>query len=169
MANPFQCFFTYAFAEIILLCTIAAMQKRLAAHVGRKRRVVCDSQPLKGVRVLVAEDEPLLALDIACALKDAGATVVGPALRVERALELAVAERLSCGILDVNLRNALVFPVADALRQKGVGIVFYTSEGDSDGLRREWPFAQVLSKPARAGALVSAISTACCCALSNLA
>ena len=57
--------------------------------------------PLQGTKVLVAEDDPILAFDIMRELMEAGADVVGPALSVARALELAEQENLSCGVLDV--------------------------------------------------------------------
>lgn len=117
-------------------------------------------RPLRGARILVVDDEPLLAFDMARVLKEAGAAVVGPAMCLERALEL-VREPLSCGILDVRLRDRLVFPAAEELSQKGAGIVFYTGHPDPEGLKKEWPHAQVLFKPAPLKLLISAVQAAC--------
>jgi hypothetical protein len=111
---------------------------------------------------LVAEDDPLLAFDIMGVLMRAGAAIVGPALCVERALELAIAEQLSCGVLDVRLRDGLVFPAAHVLRDRGAGIVFYTGQSNPGGIKREWPDAEVLIKPAPVRLLIPAIVTACC-------
>jgi DNA-binding response OmpR family regulator len=119
-------------------------------------------KPLRGARVLVAEDEPILAFDITRTLMNAGATVIGPALSVERALELALAARLTCGVLDVRLRDGLVFPAAHVLRRKGAGIVFHTGQSDPEALKREWPEAEVLLKPAPLRLLIPAIRAACC-------
>jgi len=92
---------------------------------------------------------------------EAGAAIIGPAFCLERALELALAERVSCGVLDVRLRDGLVFPAAKVLRRKGAGIVFYTGQIHRE-LKREWPGAEVLLKPAPLGSLIPAINAACC-------
>jgi DNA-binding response OmpR family regulator len=128
---------------------------------------VSKAQPLEGARVLVAEDEPFLALDIVRMLMKAGATVIGPALSAERALELAIRENLSCGVLDVALRDGLVFPAARALRNKGARIVFHTGQADPASLKRDWPDAQVLVKPCPLRLVVPAVYAACSCPVTD--
>jgi DNA-binding response OmpR family regulator len=118
-------------------------------------------KPLYGRRILVAEDDPLLAFDITGLLLKAGAWIAGPALSLARALELAQTEVLNCGILDVRLRDGLVFPAARILRDKGAGIVFYTGQDNPEGLACEWPQAQVLLKPAPLHVLMQAVISAC--------
>ncbi|MGO9483758.1 MAG: response regulator [Rhodomicrobium sp.] len=117
-------------------------------------------KPLSGARILVAEDDPVLAFDIIGVLMQAGAQIAGPALSLERTLELVNAEQLNCGILDVQLRDGLVFPAARILLDQGAGIVFYTGYYDPEALRREWPAAQVLVKPAPLEVLVAAVVAA---------
>lgn len=64
-----------------------------------------EHQPLQGARILIAEDEPLLAFEMMNVLLKAGAKVIGPAMSVERTLELVLAEKLtadsgySCSLL----------------------------------------------------------------------
>ena len=79
-------------------------------------------------RLLLVEDEYLIATDLAWAFEQAGAEVIGPAGSVEEALELVRDEgaRLDGAVLDVNLRGERVFPVADALAAKGVPFLFAT-------------------------------------------
>ena len=82
---------------------------------------------LAGLRVLVVEDEFLIADDLQQELEAAGAEVVGPAATVEAALRLAAeAGRLDGAILDVNLCGARVYPVADLLRERNVPFVLAT-------------------------------------------
>lgn len=83
---------------------------------------------LEGKRLLVVEDEYLIASELAWTLEDAGAEVVGPAGTVEDALSLVEREgdRLDGALLDVNLRGERVFPVAEALATRKVPFVLTT-------------------------------------------
>jgi len=101
---------------------------------------------LIGARILVAEDNAVLAFDLMTLLRDAGADVVGPAKTVADVLALAGTAAPSCAVLDVYLRGEPVFPAAKALKERGVRLVFYTGAADLDGLRREWPDARIISK-----------------------
>jgi hypothetical protein len=86
------------------------------------------SADLKGRRLLIAEDEYMIALDMAEFFKNAGAEVIGPAGSVKDALALVVSEggRLDGALLDVNLHNDKIYPVAEALSAEGVPFVFTT-------------------------------------------
>ena len=115
---------------------------------------------LCGRRVLVVEDEPLIAMLLEEQLLEAGAEVVGPANSVGDALRLieqtAFNGGLSAGVLDVNLGGALVAPGADRLAALGVPFVFaagYGAECDK-GLHTAAP---VLAKPFVPHLLVVAI------------
>jgi DNA-binding NtrC family response regulator len=83
---------------------------------------------LVGKRLLIVEDEYMIADDLASALEEAGAEVVGPAGTVEDALELVQLNRgrLDGAVLDVNLRDERVYPVADVLASRGVPFVLAT-------------------------------------------
>lgn len=86
-----------------------------------------DTAPsLAGRTILIVEDEYLIAIDLALRLGDLGAEIVGPAGTVAEALALVerVADTLDGAVLDVNLRDERVYPVADALAARGVRFVF---------------------------------------------
>ncbi len=79
-------------------------------------------------RVLIVEDEVILALDFSDAIAQLGYTVVGPALTLEQGLALAESEQLDCALLDVNLGGGQTSQqIAEALRSKDVRLAFVTA------------------------------------------
>jgi len=77
-------------------------------------------------RVLVVEDDYLVAMDIVRTLERAGAEVIGPAPAVEAALNALKQAVPDGAILDINLGGEMAFPVADALMALGVPFIFAT-------------------------------------------
>jgi len=121
---------------------------------------MADTSLLVGRRILVVEDEMMIAMLVEDMLAELGCSVVGPAHALEAALTLARTEQgLDAALLDVNLGGQPVFAVADALREKGVPAIFSTGYGDA-GLREVDRGAQVLQKPFRAGDLAAALNAA---------
>ncbi len=85
------------------------------------------SRLLEGRNVLVVEDEYFIADDMRRVFEENGATVIGPVGSVEDALAiLSEAPPIDGAVLDINLRQTMVFPIADRLRQRGVPFVFAT-------------------------------------------
>ncbi|ABC93967.1 putative two-component response regulator protein (plasmid) [Rhizobium etli CFN 42] len=79
-----------------------------------------------GKRILIVEDEYFLADDTRRQLEDFGATVIGPAANVGRALDLINREHVDAAILDVFLGDELVFAVSDELEEREINFVFAT-------------------------------------------
>ena len=77
-------------------------------------------------RILVVEDEYLIAMELDGTLRTAGYRVIGPALDIHAALELLKAERPDAAILDVNLRGEWVTPVAEVLEAMSVPFLLAT-------------------------------------------
>ena len=111
-----------------------------------------DTGKLKGLRVLVVEDEMMVSMLIEDMLGDLGCTVIGPASRLDEAMELAAAGEIDCAVLDVNLGGQPIFPLADLLRERGQPFAFATGYGDA-GLRDVDKGSPVLQKPFREGDL----------------
>jgi len=84
------------------------------------------NSPFSGRRVLVVEDEVLVAWLLEDMLADLGCAVVGPAVSVKQALAMIDAEAIDVAVLDVNLNGQLSYPIADALAARGVPFVFST-------------------------------------------
>lgn len=78
-------------------------------------------------RVLIVEDEVLIALHLEDMLTEIGHEVVGHASRIESALELADKADVDFAVLDINLAGAESFPVADVLRGRGIPFIFATA------------------------------------------
>jgi DNA-binding response OmpR family regulator len=83
-----------------------------------------DETPHTGV--LVVEDEYFVADDIARALGRLGVDVVGPVADPATAMQLVEREEIDGAVLDINLKGEMIYPVADALRVRGVPFCFAT-------------------------------------------
>lgn len=102
---------------------------------------------LQGRRVLVIEDEMLVAMEIENLLERQGCVVLGPAPRVSRALSLLDQERPDAALLDLNLNGEPATPVAAALSAAGVPFVLVTGYGEMQSREPELQDAPRLDKP----------------------
>ena len=84
---------------------------------------------LQGARVLIVEDDAIIAMMVEDMLSEMGCEVVGTAARLEAAVEKARTLDLDLAMLDVNLDGLETFPVADVLTERGVPFVFSTGYG----------------------------------------
>jgi DNA-binding response OmpR family regulator len=84
---------------------------------------------LEGIRVLVVEDEFLVATLIEDMLMAAGCVVAGPIPRISEALDAVDRGTFDAAVLNVNLGGDRVYPVADALSRRNVPFVFITGYG----------------------------------------
>ena len=108
------------------------------------------SNSLAGCRILVVEDETLIAVVIEEILQELGCVVVGPVARLDAALQLARDEVLDAAVLDVTIRGGHVQPVAEQLLARGIPFVLASGYGDwslpenlRDQPRLTKPFTQV--------------------------
>jgi DNA-binding response OmpR family regulator len=122
---------------------------------------VCDRknppplQILSGHRILVVEDEALIAFDIEYSIKNAGGIVVGPFATVADAMQPVEQENLSAAILDVWLGTESSLPIARRLAEKGVSFLFYTAYPE---LIEQSLVVQVVRKPATPDVLIGAVA-----------
>ncbi len=108
-------------------------------------------------RILVVDDEPLLALDIAQEITLAGFSVLGPATSVTKALELVCNEGCDAAVLDVNLRNETSEKIAVNLRESKIPFLFLSGLSRDEVLpwMYETPF---VSKPVDFGELFAVLN-----------
>ena len=115
-----------------------------------------DNATLNGLKVLVVEDEMLVSMLVEDMLADLGCTVVGPAAEIDEAMTLAQSADIDLALLDVNLGGKPIFPVADALKARGVPFAFASGYGEA-GLSEDHRGASVLQKPFREADLAKAL------------
>ena len=105
-----------------------------------------DRGVLRGKKVLIVEDESLIAMLFEDILEDTGCQIVGPAMNVRQAMALVEDAEIDVAVLDVNLNGESSFPVAALLQSRGVPLVFSSGYG-SEGLPPEWQDRPTLPKP----------------------
>jgi len=127
------------------------------AEAPRSRR---SDGRLFGVRVLVAEDEPILRLELATLLQDSGATVVGPAAHLDDGLALAERYKVDVALLDINLGGRNVSSLAERLRAQAVPVVFLSGYKDPELLSPLLRGLPRLQKPAAAEDIVETVAEA---------
>lgn len=109
-----------------------------------------------GRAVLVVEDEYFLAKEMAAAVHRAGGSVLGPVPDVARALEIVANQAVDAAVLDIQLGEEFSFPIATALGEKDVPVVFVTGYDDWF-LPDEFKAVSVFRKPADADKVVKAL------------
>jgi CheY-like chemotaxis protein len=108
---------------------------------------------MRRMQILVVEDEPFIAMDIAATIAGAGMEIVGPAGSIRDALKLIEEQGCEAAILDANLNGMSATPVAEALQARGIPFMVlsgYAAEQLPSSLSR----APFLAKPCEAAELV---------------
>ncbi|WP_426124274.1 response regulator [Pararhizobium sp. PWRC1-1] len=116
------------------------------------------SEP-KVKRILVVEDEVLLAMQLEDLLIEMGHEVVGPAIRIPEALEFARQAHFDFAVLDINVAGSQSFPIADILSARAIPFVFATGYG-AEGFPPEYCDHPTLQKPYEPRELQQAIESA---------
>lgn len=120
--------------------------------------LVMGERMLDGWRILVVEDEAMIALDLHEALSDCGATVVGPAGTPDEALAIIGDGKVDCALLDIKLGDEDVSAVAMALERLAVPIIFVTAYSDAK-LPRGFETRPLVRKPYEQRTLFSLIAS----------
>lgn len=94
-----------------------------------------DATPPAPLRILVVEDEPLVAIMLEDALQDFGYQVVGPVENLKAAIQLAASERLDAAVLDINIDGTISEAVGDQLMARGIPFLLVSGYQRDLGLR----------------------------------
>ena len=117
---------------------------------------ILQAKPLQDLRVLVVEDESLVAMLIEEYLTDFGCAPACSVSRVGKALKVLKNTEIDAAVLDVNVAGESVAPIAEALEQRGVPFIFASGYGRS-GVDERWSNRPVLQKPFSAKELQAAL------------
>lgn len=98
--------------------------------------------------ILIVEDEPLIAMELALAVRDLDGEVLGPLPTVREALHLLDTRGVAAAILDANLLDRDVAPVALRLVAAGIPFVVHTGTGLPEAIAARFPDLPVVMKPA---------------------
>jgi nitrogen-specific signal transduction histidine kinase/CheY-like chemotaxis protein len=128
------------------------LQEQASAHTG-----TAAAQPLVGLRVLVVEDESLIAMLVEDLLTQLGCTLAGTMSSLEKARQAAERGDIDVALLDVDLGGEPVYPVAHALQARGVPFVFMSGYG---GLHERFRDTPIVQKPFDLAALKQGIELA---------
>ncbi len=112
--------------------------------------------PQKNTRILIVEDEPLVSMDVAMALSDAGCDIVGPAANLDKARELIAGDQFEVAILDANIAGEPVHELAAELSRRGIPFAFLTGYG-REGMPQEFRTAPLIDKPFNPRQLVAVV------------
>ncbi len=109
-------------------------------------------------RVLIVEDEPLIAMDIEAELVSWGYQIAGPAGNVSQALSLIKNGQVDIGLLDINLKGETSTEVANALRVLDAPIIFLSGDSGAD-LAEQLQEYVIISKPINFAELRAALTS----------
>ena len=139
-------------------CILAATGTQPTRHAAGPRESGGPGARLAGRRILLVEDEVLVAMEIEDALEAVNADVVGPAHDLPDAARLAAGAGIDAAILDVDIHGEPVFPVAEALQAASVPFLFHTGHADRATLRARFGDVMVCRKPTLADELLATLA-----------
>jgi DNA-binding response OmpR family regulator len=113
------------------------------------------THPIATRRILIVEDEAIVALNYASILEDAGCQIIGPVGTIQKGIEAVENERIDGAVLDIDIGGVLVDPIIMALRRKRLPYIFVSA---LSGLVGRYQDAAFLDKPCTATELIRAVS-----------
>jgi DNA-binding response OmpR family regulator len=111
-------------------------------------------------RVLVVEDEAMISMLLEDMVLDSGGEIIGPIAKFDDALAIAREAEFSVAVLDLNLNGTLSYPIVEAIRERGIPVIFATGYGADDLLDRfrDYP---TLQKPFSQNDFAQVIASLC--------
>jgi DNA-binding response OmpR family regulator len=116
---------------------------------------------LDGLRILVLEDEFLIAMDVEQLCRDYGASDVIIARNLEEIDQQNLTSKFDAAIVDLMLDGASTLDFATGLRQSGIPFVFASGYSDMDEIKTSFPNIRLVGKPYSGADLIEAVAAAC--------
>ena len=110
--------------------------------------------------VLIAEDEPIMGLDLCETIEEAGFRAEGPHENITSVLLAVQKDKPDLAILDVNLSDGQVFPLAKMLMDEDVPVIFHSGDVDRRSIQTRFPGVSALEKPCSPPEMISAARAA---------
>jgi CheY-like chemotaxis protein len=147
-----------------LQCVLSVPRDDMTPVKGRNGRTSAEAQgqtppttiTVAGNRVMIVEDEALVAMALRESLDELGFSVIGPFNRISEAMIALRNNRVDAAVLDVNLGGELIYPLADVLTADHVPFIFITGYG-AEEIEPRYAHVPILQKPIEAGALQSVL------------
>ncbi len=111
-------------------------------------------------RILVAEDEPIVAFDLCDTVEEAGYLVEGPHAGASTAAQACDSDKPDLAILDITLEDGEVFALAERLEADNVPIIFHSGRHKEADVKARFPKATTLTKPCPPADMLSAVNGA---------
>lgn len=109
-------------------------------------------------KILVAEDERIIAFDLCETVEEAGYMVEGPHADISSAMLAFQKDKPDLAILDIQLDDGVVFPLAKKLEEENIPIIFHSGRVSRDEVQAHFPEAKTLAKPCPPSAMIDAVS-----------
>lgn len=126
------------------------------AEISKAMRSYAEKKPVAGKRILVVDDEPLIAMDIVASLEDEGCQVVGPAATLQKALSLVESQDIDAALLDANLAGDPVDTLAAVLVRRKIPFAFVSGYG-REGLPEAYRQMALVKKPFQRQRLIDVV------------
>ncbi|GMN12607.1 response regulator [Altererythrobacter sp. MTPC7] len=110
--------------------------------------------------ILVAEDERIIGFDLCETVAEAGYEVDGPFEAVSSAMLAYQKNKPDLAILDVQLGDGVVFPLAEKMMAEDVPVIFHSGHYSGDDVSRRFPRSRTLSKPTAPAQILSEVKQA---------
>ena len=114
----------------------------------------------KPLRILVAEDEAIVGLDLCDTVSEAGYIVEGPFVDLSSAMLAYQKTKPDVAILDVQLGDGIVYPLAEQMMAEDVQVIFHSGRLTPDEVAIRFPRAQTLAKPCPPSEVIDSVQRA---------
>ena len=126
----------------------------MGGHAGGSAAAPPGPNLVAGNRIMIVEDEALVAMALRETLVELGFSVLGPFNRISEAMVALRNNRIDAAVLDVNLGGEMIYPLADVLAADHVPFIFITGYG-AEEIEPRYASVPILQKPIEPGALQS--------------